>query len=268
MDEDTNIVLKGYSNSLSAGTKSSALQQCTYTDIDGDMCSGCYMELSLYGNNPACYEEILAECSKLLMAFPAQEEAFFSILYQAIKDEGMSVGRLREAIKQLIANHKFRTFNVSDIVSYDKTVKVAESISTLRSITKRFNLGYSDIVVVKGRCEGNECKMYGIKYEIENSPYKSRIIGTWNSDTNSWNILGTVKDNTIPKRQKEFKQSLYKYCNYPPQYNGKYNTDIVKSFSEYYSQVVNFGDTLRYETMLSWDIESALENWNIKNKQQ
>lgn len=266
MNENSNIVLKDRNHSLSLGTKSSTLQQCTYTDVYGDVCNGSYYEISLYGNKPACYDEIFAECTKLLMAFPAQEETFFSILYQAIEDEGMSLERLREAIKQLIANHKFRTFNVSDIVSYDKTVKIAENISTLRFITKRLNLGYSDIVVVKGMSEGNECKMYGVKYEIENSPYKSRIIGTWNSDTNSWNIFGTINDNTIPKRQQEFKQSLYNYCNYPPQYNGKYDTEMVKSFSDYYSQVVGFGDTLRYETLLSWDVESALENWNIKNK--
>ena len=265
MDENTNIVLRNCSNSLSTRANSSVLQQCTYVDINGDVCNGSFLELSLYGNKPACYEEIFAECSTLMMAFPAQEKTFFSILYQAIEDEGMPLGRLQEAIKQLIANHKYKTFNVADIISYDKTLKVAENISTLRYITQRSDLGYSDIVVVKGRREGNECKMYGVRYEIEDSPYKSRIIGTWNTQTNSWDILGTVNDNTIAKRQQEFKQSLFKYCNHPPKYIGKYDIDVVKSFCEYYSQVVNFGDTLRFETMLSWDVESALEHWNTIN---
>lgn len=261
MYETNDIVPISQSNAVAVATKKNTLQQCSYIDRNGDVCKGEFYELSVYGSRPALHPEVVSECAALLAAFPEQKPAFFSILHKAVEDEGMSAERLREAVKQLIAGHRYRTFNVADIIGYDKTIRVAKSVSTLRHITRNPKLDYEDIVVVRGRVDGNECKMFGVKYEVENSPYKSRIIGTWDSDTHSWDITGQVNDTTIPQRQQAFKQSLFRFCNCPPRYNGKYDAELVGKFYEHYSKVVGFGDTLLFEQRLSWDTENALEAW-------
>ncbi len=264
---ESNDIVPTQSSAIAVASKKNALQRCLYTDQNGVACRGEYCELSVYSNRPALHTEVVAECATLLAAFPEQNPAFYSILHKAVEDEGMSLERLREAVRRLITEHRYRTFSVADVVGYDKTIRVARSISTLRYITRTPKLDYSDIVVVRGKVEDNECKMFGVKCEIETSPYKSRIIGTWNSDTNSWNILGQVNDSTIPQRQEFFKQSLYEYCNRPPRYNGKYDAEMVKAFYDYYSQIVGFGDVLRFEQQMQWNAESALEVWKTRCEQ-
>lgn len=241
--------------------RNGVVQQCTYTDSNGVVCSGEFCELSVYGSRPATHEQIVVECAPLLVMFPDTKESFFLMLHKYIEDSKMSAKRLHEAVSRLITHHKYRSFNVADILGYDKTIMVASNVITLRYITNNQSLRYDDIVVIRGRVDGNECKMFGIKYEVENSPYKSRIIGTWNSGTHSWDITGQVNDTTIPQRQQAFKQSLFRFCNCPPRYSGKYDAELVGKFYEHYSKAVGFGDTLLFEQSLSWDTESALEAW-------
>lgn len=265
MQEKNGIVISN--QSAVAITRNGVVQQCTYLDNDGIVCTGMFCELSVYGNRSATREQIVEECAPLLVVFPETKESFFLLLHKYIEDAQMPVQRLHEAVNRLIVHHKYRSFSVSDILGYDKTIMVASDIITLRHIVNNQYLRYDDIVVVRGKVKGNECKMYGVKYEIGTSPYQSRIIGTWNNDTNSWDILGQVNDSTIPQRQKAFKQSLYEYCNCPPRYNGKYDAEMVQAFYEYYSQVVGFGDILRFEQQMQWDAESALETWKTRCEQ-
>ena len=260
MPEKNCIVISD--QSVIAVKRNGVVQQCAYTDTNGAVCTGEFCELSVYGSRPATHTQIVEECAPLLMMFPDTKESFFLLLHKHIEDSKMSAKRLHEAVNRLITHHKYRSFNVADIIGYDKTITVASNVITLRYVTNNQYLRYDDIVVIRGRVDGNECKMFGVKYEVENSPYKSRIIGTWNSGTHAWDIIGQVNDITIAQRQQAFKRSLFKFCNCPPRYNGKYDAELVGKFYEHYSQVVGFGDTLLFEQMLSWDTASALKAWH------
>lgn len=252
---------------LSSSQQREVLQHCAYTDSNGSVCNGSFCELSVYDCRPATHNQIVEECAVLLTMFPNIKDSFFLMLHRYIENSEMSVERLRAAVSRLITEHKYNTFTVADILGYDKTIIVADSVSTLRYIVRNSSLDYGDMVVVRGKVNGNERKMYAVKYEVESSPYKSRIIGTWNSHTHSWNVLGQVNDNTIQQRKDSFRQSLFEFCDYPPRYMGKYNVQLVGKFYDYYSQVVGFGDMLRYEQYMSWDMESALEKWCKLGKQ-
>lgn len=267
MSNETNIVIRE-NTPLQAVIIPERLspQQCVYTDDNDIVHKGEYYELSVYGNKPASYEEISTECgTKLMLAFPAQEKTFFPILYETIQEEGMSILRLREAIKHVISTNKYRTFSIADIVGYDKTFKVAKNLCSLRQATKNNQLQIKDTVVVRWVIDGNECRMLGVRYDIENSVFKSQIIGVWDDKENWWKILGQINDKTLPDRREKFKTELYEYCNLPPKYNGKYEVKVIKSFYDYYSQKVNFGDEMLFETFMSFDIESAIRNWNNKH---
>lgn len=245
--------------------KKNVLQKCQYTDIYDERCEGDFVELSIYGAEPATNAQVIKACVPLTVAFPDQRNSLFDALYNAIAEEGMSVERLKAAVHNLVTTHVYPTFSIANIVGFDKTLKVASSVSALRYLAKAPKLAYTEIVVICGYLDGNERKMFGIKAEIECSAYRTRIIGVWNEDLQKWDVLRQIKDNTIPQRQAEFKQSLYVYCNYPPKYNGKYSPSDINEFYKYYSQVVEFGDKLRFETFMKWDAEMFLQKW-FKNR--
>lgn len=249
--------------------KKNVLQKCQYTDIYDERCEGDFVELSIYGGKVAQREEIVAECAILTTVFPIEDKdtskKFYSVLYDTIEREGMSAERLKAAVHNLVTTHVYPTFSIANIVGFDKTLKVASSVSALRYLAKSPKLAYTEIVVICGYLDKNERKMFGIKAEIECSAYRNRIIGVWNEDLKGWDVLRQIKDNTIPQRQAEFKQSLYVYCNYPPKYNGKYSPSDINEFYKYYSQVVEFGDKLRFETFMKWDAEMFLQKW-FKNR--
>lgn len=259
MEETKKVAL---SNSEVAKERKTAMQTCVCTDVNGDVCQGEYCELSVYSSIPAMHSQIVEECAPLLVLFPDMSNSAFLLLHHYVEDAGMSAERLHEAVNNLVKHNKYRTFSAAEILSYDKTIIAARTVSALRYATKNPQLSYDDIAIFRTMLDGNECKMYGVRYDVENSPYKSKIIGLWDGKANWWRILGQVKDNTIEQRKQDFKRALYRYCNNPPKYKGKYATMVVKGFYEYFSQVMDFGDILRFEQCRDFDIESALKRWN------
>lgn len=245
------------------------VRQVSYM-LDGVMTNGTAICLSQFGTIPASIEEIVAECEKLMSAFPMsnieQQKTFYSLLYNTIKEEGMSLNRLRYAVRKIITENKYGMFRIADVVGYDKKLNLAKSIGALKHIFKPRELDYDDIVILWGSINGMVCRLYGLREEVENSVYADRIVGVWDNSRKYWKWVGSINDPTIPNRQLAFRRSLFKYCNQPPTYNGKYDTDIVKQFYEKYSRVVPPNDMLLFEATLGWDVELYLENFYQQQK--
>lgn len=245
-----------------------AVRECRTVDINNESYTGKYYELPIYSATPARHSEVVTMCNQLTEAFPQQPIQFFKMLCNAIEKAQMSLEHLQAAIDNLINTHKYNTFTIADIVDFAKGIKVANSILTLRSITKNKDFDCRDVVVVRWKGRDNERKMYALKADVDNAPIYLEVIGVWDDVKHKFEVLDTIRDKTIPERQETFKKTLLQYCNKPPEYNGKYDVDDVKAFYDYYAEAVNFGDELRYETRMNkFDAETALETF-CRNRHQ
>jgi hypothetical protein len=80
--------------------------------------------LSLYDGAKAEPVEIAQAMTKLKIAFPKMDVAFFDVLAEAIDDCDFTTERLRDAVKHVLYNFRYKELNVADIVSYDRRVKL------------------------------------------------------------------------------------------------------------------------------------------------
>lgn len=245
-----------------------AVRELRMVDINNESYTGEYYELPIYSTTPALRSEVVTICNQLLRAFPQQAIHFYNALYDHIEKAQMSLEHLQAAIDNLINTHRYNTFTIADIVDFAKGIKVANSILTLKSLTKNKDIVNGDVVVVRWKTQDNERKMYALKADVDNAPIYLEVIGVWNDVKHKFEVLNTIQDKTIPARQEAFKKTLLQYCNKPPTYNGKYDVDDIKAFYDHYAEVVNFGDELRYETFMNkFDVEMALENF-CRNRHQ
>lgn len=231
-------------------------------ECQGEMIKSDIASLSVYTGNPATHAEVVAACEPLIYAFPFPSEeikaGFSRALWAAVEREGMTLSRLKDAVHKVIAENKYNTFRVADIVGFDKAIRLSSTISGLRFIVRPMDLPFSEIVVLYGKLDGNTRRMYGVKTEVENSVYKNRIVGVWDEDTHGWQWVGSIPDETIPKRQEEFKQRLFRYCNKPPHFNGEYDPDDVAEFFKKYSQTVPPHDLMLFESLPGFHLERDL----------
>lgn len=254
--------------------KASKAIKRTYTESElGENVVDEVMELSIYPpvhiaddqQREAYHACVVNECARLMAAFPMRndqkQQSFYSILYGGIEDSKMSPQRLHDSINRLIREHKYAYFTAADILSFDSTIILTTTIDALKRKIKY--LKNENIVVVYGMVNGIQKRMYGIRDEVENSPYAKRIIGVWNADKRCFDWIGSFDDPTIPARKQAFKESLFKFCN-TSTYGGKYDVDLLKAFYEYYTQVLMPGDTLLFESFMSFETETFIDNF--KNK--
>lgn len=80
-------------------------------------------EMSIY----SCIAEpavILQSVNRLKAAFPKMGVEFFNILSERIVKNGFSNERLQDAVNYVIDNFHYKELNVSDIIKFDKRVKL------------------------------------------------------------------------------------------------------------------------------------------------
>lgn len=81
-------------------------------------------KISVYQDSPADNETIQSQLKRLAQCFPATEQVVVRELYNRILFHKFSRQRLIDAVDNVIDTNKYKTFNVADIISYDKTVAV------------------------------------------------------------------------------------------------------------------------------------------------
>lgn len=67
---------------------------------------------------------ILESVNRLKVAFPQMDDLFFNLLAERIVSNGFSNERLKDAVNRLIDNHKYKEIKISDIIAYDKKVRL------------------------------------------------------------------------------------------------------------------------------------------------
>jgi hypothetical protein len=80
-------------------------------------------EISLYRGEltPRC----LVECSaKVQKAFPALTPGFFEVFSEAVRNNGFSNDRLKDAVSHVIENCVYPAPTIAQFISWDKRIKV------------------------------------------------------------------------------------------------------------------------------------------------
>lgn len=93
-------------------------------------------ELSLYADREADSTDIAVHLSRLKVAFPKMEGPFFNILAERILSNKFTVDRLRDAVNQIIDNFQYKELTVSDIIRFDKRIKLYTYNEVCNLVTK------------------------------------------------------------------------------------------------------------------------------------
>ena len=81
-------------------------------------------EISLYEGGILTDRSIAINLKKLKEAFTRMQPAFFNLLSERVIANGFSDKRLTDAVNNVIDNFEFKELNVSDIIKYDRKVKM------------------------------------------------------------------------------------------------------------------------------------------------
>lgn len=81
-------------------------------------------EITLYNDNQAEPEAVATELAKLKSAFPAMDPAFISVLSERVEANAMTEKRLKDAIGYVIDTFKYQKPNISDIIGFDRRIKL------------------------------------------------------------------------------------------------------------------------------------------------
>ena len=94
-------------------------------------------EISLYADPPATDSDIGMQTARLKVAFPGMNDLFFNILSERIVANDFTQERLADAVNSVIDNFRYKELNVSDIIRFDRRVKLYSYSDVIR-ITGQF----------------------------------------------------------------------------------------------------------------------------------
>jgi hypothetical protein len=119
----------------------------------------CRREVSIYNDSltPQCVDQ---ELKKLVVAFPAVDPDFINVLSERLVANGFTNRRLKDAIGSLIDNFKYQKPNISDIISFDRKIKLYSYGEAYRLIERGEVSGFSDFDIIE---------VNGDKYRIKKS---------------------------------------------------------------------------------------------------
>lgn len=73
---------------------------------------------------------------KLQSAFPKQSKEFFNVLAERLIANGFTDERLADAVNNLIDNFQYKELNISDIVRFDKRMRLYSYKEACRLVTE------------------------------------------------------------------------------------------------------------------------------------
>ncbi len=74
---------------------------------------------------------------KLQSAFPKQNKEFFNVLAERLIANGFTDERLTDAVNNVIDNFQYKELNISDIVKFDKKIKLYNYSDACRLVTEK-----------------------------------------------------------------------------------------------------------------------------------
>jgi len=114
---------------------------------------------------------MLAETKKLQAAFPSISSDQVNVLSERIIANGFTDNRLKDAISNLIDNHRYPNIMISDVISFDKRIKLYSHSDICGLLDK--GQKWSEFVKFKKInnkiyfAKIQDAEMYGLKSEIE-----------------------------------------------------------------------------------------------------
>ena len=81
-------------------------------------------ELSLYADNYPTKDDFEIASNRLSIAFPKMNKEFFVLLTEFVLKEKFTAKRLSDAVNHVIANFQYKELNISDIIRFDRRVKL------------------------------------------------------------------------------------------------------------------------------------------------
>ena len=93
-------------------------------------------ELSLYEGSLSDMG-VAKNMRKLQRAFPKQNKEFFNVLAERLIANGFTDERLTDAVNNVIDNFQYKELNISDIVKFDKKIKLYNYSDACRLVTEK-----------------------------------------------------------------------------------------------------------------------------------
>ena len=81
-------------------------------------------ELSLYSGAEPTKDDFKIASNRLSIAFPKMTKEFFLLLTEFSMKENFTAKRLEDAVNHVIANFQYKELNISDIIKFDRRVKL------------------------------------------------------------------------------------------------------------------------------------------------
>jgi hypothetical protein len=88
------------------------------SDADGSL------SVSHYEGNILAPADIALAVKKLSVAFPRMGGDFWNLLAERIRANGFTAERLKHAVDHVVDNFRYKELNISDVVSYDRRVRL------------------------------------------------------------------------------------------------------------------------------------------------
>jgi hypothetical protein len=82
------------------------------------------LELSLYGDELATAADIASGIGRLRIAFPRTGDDFFNLLAERVVEKDFTGEQLRDAVNRVIDTFKYKELNISDVIQFDRRVKL------------------------------------------------------------------------------------------------------------------------------------------------
>ena len=92
-------------------------------------------ELSLYADEKPERTDFIQANNRLGVAFPKMSKEFFVLLTEFIIKEGFTKERLKDAVNHVIANFQYKELNISDIIRFDRRVKLYSHSQASQMVT-------------------------------------------------------------------------------------------------------------------------------------
>jgi len=83
-----------------------------------------HLEVSLYVPSEITPRTLAEEMLKLKVAFPKRGDVFYNLLSERIMANGFTDDRLKDAVARVLDTFNYKEINISDIVSFDKRVRL------------------------------------------------------------------------------------------------------------------------------------------------
>lgn len=100
--------------------------------------------LSIYDGNLT--DTNIAVClKKLQVSFPRQSATFFDVLTERIIANGFTDERLKDAVNYVIDNFAYKALNISDIIRFDKTIRLYTYNEVTAAVTRN-ELSFNDTI--------------------------------------------------------------------------------------------------------------------------